>query len=252
MALTVATPRDVSRAPTRPRALDDRGIGPRAEAALFAISCLSWSFPGSALGARYPSLSHRASAYARERSRLSRLLGQGVLRRVSGHRPRRTVYGAGDSYWPTGARGFSPWGDLAVAWGWVRRQGGPQGTRGRARPGSRDLGGRGARSPRVSGARRRRPELGLGFRLPGRAVGGERPGRATGLSGCAAGHRCGRRGRSRPGERAAALPGGPRWPRRPRAPPRCVRRFRLEATRFWCDAGPVIRAAQAEVLEELG
>lgn len=28
--------------------------------------------------------------------------------------------------------------------------------------------------------------------------------------------------------------------------------FRLEATRFWCDAGPVIRAAQAEVLEELG
>lgn len=28
--------------------------------------------------------------------------------------------------------------------------------------------------------------------------------------------------------------------------------FRLQATRFWCDAGPVIRAAQAEVLQELG
>lgn len=27
--------------------------------------------------------------------------------------------------------------------------------------------------------------------------------------------------------------------------------FRLEAVRFWCDAGPVIRAAQAEVLASL-
>lgn len=28
--------------------------------------------------------------------------------------------------------------------------------------------------------------------------------------------------------------------------------FRLEAVRFWCDAGPVIRAAQADVLASLG
>lgn len=28
--------------------------------------------------------------------------------------------------------------------------------------------------------------------------------------------------------------------------------FRLEAVRFWCDAGPVIRAAQADVLAALG
>ncbi|MBW0114712.1 type VII toxin-antitoxin system MntA family adenylyltransferase antitoxin [Pseudonocardia abyssalis] len=28
--------------------------------------------------------------------------------------------------------------------------------------------------------------------------------------------------------------------------------FRLEATRYWCDAGPVIRAAQESVLADLG
>ncbi|PVZ04564.1 type VII toxin-antitoxin system MntA family adenylyltransferase antitoxin [Actinomycetospora cinnamomea] len=28
--------------------------------------------------------------------------------------------------------------------------------------------------------------------------------------------------------------------------------FRLEAVRYWCDAGPVIRAAQADVLASLG
>jgi hypothetical protein len=28
--------------------------------------------------------------------------------------------------------------------------------------------------------------------------------------------------------------------------------FRLEAVRFWCEAGPVIRAAQADVLASLG
>lgn len=28
--------------------------------------------------------------------------------------------------------------------------------------------------------------------------------------------------------------------------------FRIEATRFWCDAGPVIRAAQERVLADLG
>ncbi len=28
--------------------------------------------------------------------------------------------------------------------------------------------------------------------------------------------------------------------------------FRLEAVRFWCDAGPVIRAAQADVMASLG
>lgn len=28
--------------------------------------------------------------------------------------------------------------------------------------------------------------------------------------------------------------------------------FRLEVTRYWCDAGPVIRAAQESVLAELG
>jgi predicted nucleotidyltransferase len=30
------------------------------------------------------------------------------------------------------------------------------------------------------------------------------------------------------------------------------REFQLEAVHFWCDAGPVIRAAQADVLAELG
>ena len=30
------------------------------------------------------------------------------------------------------------------------------------------------------------------------------------------------------------------------------RRFQLEAVRFWCDAGPVIRAAHADVLASLG
>jgi predicted nucleotidyltransferase len=29
-------------------------------------------------------------------------------------------------------------------------------------------------------------------------------------------------------------------------------RFRLDATTYWCDAGPVIRAAQEQVLAELG
>jgi hypothetical protein len=29
-------------------------------------------------------------------------------------------------------------------------------------------------------------------------------------------------------------------------------RFQLEAVRFWCDAGPVIRAAQDDVLAALG
>jgi hypothetical protein len=28
--------------------------------------------------------------------------------------------------------------------------------------------------------------------------------------------------------------------------------FHLEAVRYWCDAGPVIRAAQADVLASLG
>ena len=35
-------------------------------------------------------------------------------------------------------------------------------------------------------------------------------------------------------------------------PPGAFLRFRLEAVRFWCDAGPVIRAAQADVLAALG
>jgi len=29
-------------------------------------------------------------------------------------------------------------------------------------------------------------------------------------------------------------------------------RFQLDAVRFWCDAGPVIRAAQSDVLASLG
>jgi predicted nucleotidyltransferase len=35
-------------------------------------------------------------------------------------------------------------------------------------------------------------------------------------------------------------------------PPGEFRRFQLEAVRFWCDAGPVIRAAQDDVLAALG
>jgi predicted nucleotidyltransferase len=34
--------------------------------------------------------------------------------------------------------------------------------------------------------------------------------------------------------------------------PEAFLRFRLEAVRFWCDAGPVIRAAQDDVLASLG
>lgn len=35
-------------------------------------------------------------------------------------------------------------------------------------------------------------------------------------------------------------------------PTGAFRRFQLEAVRFWCDAGPVIRAAHDEVLAALG
>ncbi len=35
-------------------------------------------------------------------------------------------------------------------------------------------------------------------------------------------------------------------------PPGAFLQFRLEAVRFWCDAGPVIRTAQADVLAALG
>lgn len=35
------------------------------------------------------------------------------------------------------------------------------------------------------------------------------------------------------------------------ADPTAFPRFRLDAVRFWCDAGPVIRAAQADVLSGL-
>jgi predicted nucleotidyltransferase len=34
--------------------------------------------------------------------------------------------------------------------------------------------------------------------------------------------------------------------------PEAFLQFRLEAVRFWCDAGPVIRAAQDDVLASLG